>query len=413
MKRTMLVVVAGIAACLCWSGEADGRGFGGFGGFRGGYGGGYRSFGGYSGYRGGSFDTSRSFGGYSGWRGGGLGESYDRSYTAARGGAIDTEGLRGAGYGRYGGAAAGGVRDTSITTAGGRTYSGVTERGAAVGPYGRTVGGSEHLGVATGPRGTAVGGWQSAFAGRRFPTDGGLAHYSSFNATHIAHATPYWSHGYMTTRGAYVRNSFGHYNCFHPGWWNSHPGCWYPNRWNAWEAWAFMSWGYLAGFCDGLSIAPTYWDYGNNVTIVENNVYQDGQDIGTTQQFAQQATTIADQGQQANAPPTEDWKAIGVFALVQGDEKTSNNVFQIAINKNGILRGNYYDGLMDTTTPIFGSVDTKTQRAAWTIGKKNDRVFDAGIYNLTQAEAPVLVHFGGDKTQQMLLVRVEQPQKTQ
>jgi hypothetical protein len=172
-----------------------------------------------------------------------------------------------------------------------------------------------------------------------------------------------------------------------------------------------MSWGYLAGFCNGLSVAPTYWDYGNNVTIVENNVYQDGQDIGTTQQFAQQATTIADQGQQANAPPTEEWKAIGVFALVPGDEKTSNNVFQIAINKDGILRGNYYDGLMDTTTPIYGSVDKKTQRAAWTIGKNNDRVFDAGIYNLTQAETPVLVHFGGVRTQQMMLVRVEQPQK--
>src|SRR5262249_49446183 len=151
-----------------------------------------------------------------------------------------------------------------------------------------------------------------------------------------------------------------------------------PNYWNAWEAWTFMNWGYLAGYCAGLSIAPTNYDFGDNVTIVENNVYQNGQDIGTTQQFAQQATTIAENGQPANAPTTEERKAVGVFALVQGDEKTSNNIFQIAINKNGILRGNYYDGLMDTTTPIYGSVDTKTQRAAWTIGKNKDRVFDAG-----------------------------------
>jgi hypothetical protein len=64
---------------------------------------------------------------------------------------------------------------------------------------------------------------------------------------------------------------------------------------------------------------------------------------------------------------------------------------------------------MDTTTEVYGSVDKKTQRAAWTIGKKKDRVFDAGVYNLTQSEAPVLVHFGADKTQQLLLVRMEQP----
>ena len=111
----------------------------------------------------------------------------------------------------------------------------------------------------------------------------------------------------------------------------------------------------------------------------------------------------------ANAPTTADWKPLGVYALVQGDQKSSNNLFQLALDKNGVIRGNYYDGVMDTTTEVYGSVDKKTQRAAWTIGKTKDRVFEAGVYNLTQPEAPVLVHFGPDKTQQWLLVRVEQP----
>ena len=83
-------------------------------------------------------------------------------------------------------------------------------------------------------------------------------------------------------------------------------------------------------------------------------------------------------------------------------------MFQLAVDKDGIIRGNYYDGVMDTTTPVFGSVNKTTQRAAWTIGKTKDRVFEAGLYNLTQPEAPVLVHIGADKTQQWLLVRVEQ-----
>ena len=97
------------------------------------------------------------------------------------------------------------------------------------------------------------------------------------------------------------------------------------------------------------------------------------------------------------------------IALVQGDDKTSNNIFQLAVNKDGIIRGNYYDGLLDSTTEVYGSVDKKTQRAAWTIGKKKDRVFEAGVYNLTQSECPCLVHIGTQKTDQMLLVRVEQP----
>jgi hypothetical protein len=34
-----------------------------------------------------------------------------------------------------------------------------------------------------------------------------------------------------------------------------------------------------------------------------------------------------------------------------------------------------------------------------------------GIYNLTKAQTPVLVHFGNDWSQQWLLVRVEQPKQ--
>jgi hypothetical protein len=130
---------------------------------------------------------------------------------------------------------------------------------------------------------------------------------------------------------------------------------------------------------------------------------------GTAEQYAQEATTIAAQGQTATAPPSAGWKPLGVFALVQGDEKTSNNIFQLAINEEGIIRGNYYEGLMDTTTEVYGSVDKKTQRAAWTIGKKKDRVFEAGISNLTEPQCPCLLHVGSQTTDQMLLVRMEQP----
>src|SRR5262249_46771042 len=116
-------------------------------------------------------------------------------------------------------------------------------------------------------------------------------------------------------------------------------------------------------------------------------------------------------GLKARASTEQRWKPLGVFALVPGDEKSSNNIFQLAVNKHGIIRGNYYDGLMDTTTPVYGSVDSKTQRAAWTIGKDSHRVFEAGIFNLTRPEAPVLVHFGTRRTEQWLLVRMEQPRE--
>jgi hypothetical protein len=279
----------------------------------------------------------------------------------------------------------------------------------AVGPYGRTVDGASHYGVASGPRGTAAGGWHSAFAGTRFPTDVGLAHYSTVGVAGVGHSTAYWSHGYMATTGDFVRHGFGYYNCFHPDWYRRYPGSWYAAGWAAGAAWATATWAVLDSYI-GVGSEPAYtYDYGGNIVYQNNNVYVGGQDAGTAAQYAQEATNIAVQGQTAEAPPTADWKPLGVFALVPGDQKTSNNLFQLAVDKAGIIRGNYYDGVMDTTTPVYGSVDKKTQRAAWTIGKTKDRVFEAGLYNLTQPEAPVLVHFGADKTQQWLLVRVEQP----
>lgn len=415
MKQYIKYFVLGALVCLPWSGHIDGRGFGG-GGFRGGFGGG--GFGGYrggfsGGYSGdfsssrGSFDSSRSFSGYSGWNRGGASGSYDRSWDGSRGGSINTEGSRDAGYGRFGGYA-GSSRETTITGPEGRSYSGSSERGAAMGPYGRVVGGGEHTGTATGYRGTATNSWQSAFAGRSFPTDMGLGHYSAFGIGGVTHSTSYWSRGYCANRGAYVRSGFGYYGCFHPGWWAAHPGCWYAAGWAANDAWRVATWASLAAFC-GYAGTGTDYDYGGNVVYQDNAVYDNGQQVATAPEYAQQATAIADQGQKADPPPTADWKALGVFALVQGDEKTSNNIFQLAIDKNGIIRGNYYDGLMDTTTPVFGSVDKKSQRAAWTIGKKKDRVFETGIANLTKDETAVLVHIGTDKTQQWLLVRVQQP----
>ena len=381
MKRYFARLLAIVAISLLCDGQVEGRGFGG-GGFHGG------GFGGGGGYRGGGFGGGGyggdRFGGYSADRfggdrfgGGGFGGGYGENRS---GGGFNADRLGGLGGDRYGNWGGGGL-----------------DRNADLG---RTTGAN-----------AAGGDWRSAFAGTRFPTDFGLSHYSAFNAAGVNHVTANWTHGDIADRTGYIRNNFNYYNCFHPGWYANHPGCWFAAGWAAGAAWTTATWPILSSWC-AIPVAPIYYDYGNNVVYQNNDVYVDGQDVGTAQNYAQQAITIADQGQQADAPPDQEWKPLGVFALVPGDQKTSDNLFQLAINKQGVIRGNYYDGLMDSTTPVYGSVDKKTQRAAWTIGKKKDRVFEAGIDNLTKSETPVLVHFGTDRTQQWLLVRVRQPDST-
>ncbi len=154
---------------------------------------------------------------------------------------------------------------------------------------------------------------------------------------------------------------------------------------------------------------PVYYDYGSNVVYEGDSVYVNGDAVGTQEQYAQQATTIADTGKQARATKEEEWLSLGVFAMIQGEQVNGNDLFQLAVNKSGVIRGNYYNALSDTTLPVYGSVDKKTQRAAWTVGDRKEPVFEAGLANLTKSETTMLVHFGKDRTQQWTLVRIDKP----
>src|SRR5262249_57810738 len=117
------------------------------------------------------------------------------------------------------------------------SVAGWRQWGAAVGPYGRVGGGDQRSWTATGRQGYLSRGWQSAFAGTRFPTDFGLGHYSALNTVAPRRVTNYWSRSYMAGRANPVRANWGYFNCFNPGWYTAHPGCWLPARWGAGAAW--------------------------------------------------------------------------------------------------------------------------------------------------------------------------------
>jgi hypothetical protein len=219
--------------------------------------------------------------------------------------------------------------------------------------------------------------------------------------------TRYVSGGTLQNQGAYVRRGFGYYNAFRPGWYNRYPGAWAAAGWAAGAAWRTPVWGDCASYVGyPADTAATYYNYGDTVTYQDGNVYYGDQVAATEADYAQQASQIADAGQQSQPPEDEKWQPLGVFAMVKGDETTSNDIFQLAINKDGVIRGNYYNAASDTTTPVYGSLDKKSQRIAWTIGDKKEPVYETGLYNLTEKETTMLVHFSKDHTEQYNLFQV-------
>jgi hypothetical protein len=89
----------------------------------------------------------------------------------------------------------------------------------------------------------------------------------------------------------------------------------------------------------------------------------------------------------------------------------THRYMQLAVTKDGVIGGTYFNETTNTSRPLQGTVDKKTQRAAWTFadGKNTDTIAETGIYNFTKDTTPVLVHFGADKTEQIDLMRVEAP----
>jgi hypothetical protein len=208
------------------------------------------------------------------------------------------------------------------------------------------------------------------------------------------------------TAAAAVRGNFNHYGMYGAGWYRRYPGAWYAARWGAAAAWTAATWASAASYCGCDDSPPVYYDYGNNVTYQDDSVYVNGQDSGTAAQYYDEASSLASAGTQADAPSDGDWLPLGVFAFSKSDHPSSNLVVQLAVNRQGVLRGNFTDTVTNQTQLVHGSVDKQTQRVAFTVGDNTTTVVETGLYNLTKDEAPALMHFGKDRTEQWLLVRI-------
>ncbi|MDB5336448.1 MAG: hypothetical protein JWN70_2067 [Planctomycetaceae bacterium] len=225
----------------------------------------------------------------------------------------------------------------------------------------------------------------------------------------MSNGTYYRSTTAISGQGAYVRTACTpYYGCFTSAWHTQYPGAWYAAAWGTTVAWRAATWGVLAS-SGGYATQPVNYDYGSTVVYQDNTVYQNGDPVATAEEYSQQATDIAQTGKTTDASPDGDWTPLGVFAMVRGEEQTADNLFQLAVNNDGVLRGNYYNALTDTTETVFGSVDKKSQRAAWTVGDKKTPVYEAGISNLTSDHTTMMVHYSNDRAQQFTLFRIEQP----
>jgi hypothetical protein len=160
---------------------------------------------------------------------------------------------------------------------------------------------------------------------------------------------------------------------------------------------------------------PVYYDYGTggNVTYQDNRVYIGDEPIASTEEFAQSAASLATvpEPESQQAAEEAEWLPLGTFALTTDpDDLDPSRIVQLAVNRQGIVSGTLYNKDTDRTQAIQGRVDEQTQRVSFRIGESEDVIVETGLYNLTQDEASVLVHFGTETRDSYLLVRLPSPE---
>lgn len=197
-----------------------------------------------------------------------------------------------------------------------------------------------------------------------------------------------------------------------PAWhyWNNpawvHPG--QPNYW--WHGATAVA---VTGWVAFNWAKPAYYNYGDNVYYLDGSVYVDGQPVATTEQYYQQATGIVSAAPELDqaAAAAVQWMPLGVFAVAEAEAATSDTLMQLAVSKEGVISGTFYQRLTGITRPLQGAVDKDSQRAVWSFadGQNTDVVMEAGIFNLTEQHCKVLVHHGVRETQTYVLVRLAAP----
>jgi len=161
---------------------------------------------------------------------------------------------------------------------------------------------------------------------------------------------------------------------FTPDWYAKHPEAWQPAKssadwWKTADVATISAWlGQPAQLVQPVMAAGTTADSGGAVATAG------GADVGAD---GLQSVLVLPAGHQnAVGPADSDWLPLGVFAVVPPgtpDTAQAHNYQQLAVDRQGTIKGNFFDTISGTVQPITGAVDRTAQAASWTVGANGSR----------------------------------------
>ncbi len=158
------------------------------------------------------------------------------------------------------------------------------------------------------------------------------------------------------------------------------------------NSWYSPSWQVINVFFGWGGLTPIYYEQGYPIYI---SSYQNYVEVAP----------------QTPPPVVDNWLPLGVFAVAENvDEASSSNMFiQLAVNKDEVIGGTYYNATLDQTIPIDGVIDRETQQAFWWLADNPEGLLMyTGLFNLTLDVVPIQSNYPDGTEQSWVLVKLSE-----
>lgn len=190
---------------------------------------------------------------------------------------------------------------------------------------------------------------------------------------------------------------------FTPDWYAKHPQAWRPTKssadwWKTADVATITAW-----LGQPVTAAGTAAGNGGGVATAG------GASVGAD---GLQSVLVLPAGHQnAVGPADSDWLPLGVFAVVPPDaaqqSDQAHNYQQLAVDRQGTIKGNFFDMISGTVQPIAGTVDRTALTASWTVGANGSR-FTAPMRAFAGQPRTVSMSSGG-QSRDLELMPVQRP----
>jgi hypothetical protein len=191
---------------------------------------------------------------------------------------------------------------------------------------------------------------------------------------------------------------------FTPAWYSEHPDAWQYTHPHA-DLWAVAGVAGLTNWLGYPAAASATAATSTAVAAASATTIAAGTEAAATAT----ATSTDGNASSAAAPPSDlEWMPLGVYATGPKNATQAHVYQQLAVSKQGELKGNYYDSITNTTQPVSGAIDRETRKAGWKVGGKGGATFETTLDALMKTPSDVTMKSGGAE-HEWELVQVQKP----